>query len=270
LYAGCTFILLILCALETAIAVTPSFINGKVEVIDTNLTGPESIFDLELNSTVTSDHVVCTGVGSRTELHDRGLIIRLGANTVVQKKTDFTYWLHSGSVLICAKDPTEFRINSIRSSAGFKGRGTIIVESTANGGFKLIPLEVKGNFTTENGGEKEAKSGQLLFVIEKPSNFGDAYDIDLMLLLRSSHLVNSYPDPLPTFGRVGLAIYSQELKLKGKYDALIGDAPTTDKVQLWTFHKEEGFSRKKKQSKDKHPTQSKGFWKRLFEGNNKE
>jgi hypothetical protein len=256
--------------LETSIAVTPSFINGKVEVIDTNVTGLLSVFDLELNSTVTSDHVVCTGIGSRTELHDRGLIIRLGANTVFQKKSDVTYWLHSGSVLMCAKDPTEFRINTIRSSAGFKGRGTIIVESTANGGFKLIPLEVKGIFTTENGGDKEARSGQLLFVIEKPSNFGDSYDIDLMLLLRSSHLVNSYPDPLPTFGRIGLAIYSQELKLKGKYDALIGDAPTTDKVQLWTFHKEEGFSKKKKQSKGKPPTQSKGFLGRLFGGKSKE
>jgi hypothetical protein len=91
-----------------------------------------------------------------------------------------------------------------------------------------------------------------------------------MLMLRSSLLINSFPDPLPTFERIGLAIYSQELKLKGKYDALIGNAPTKDKVQLWAFERGQGFSSEKKQSKGKSQSQGKGFLGRLFGGKSKE
>ena len=58
-----------------------------------------------------------------------------------------------------------------------------------------------------------------------------------MLLLKSSRLVNAFPDPLPTFDKIGLAIYVQELKLKGKYDALIGDATTNENLQMWKFGK---------------------------------
>jgi hypothetical protein len=32
-----------------------------------------------------------------------------------------------------------------------------------------------------------------------------------------------------------LAIYVQNLKLKGKYDALIGDAKTEKSLQIWGF-----------------------------------
>jgi hypothetical protein len=35
--------------------------------------------------------------------------------------------------------------------------------------------------------------------------------------------------------KIGLVLYVQELKLKGKYDALIGDATTNDNLQMWKF-----------------------------------
>ena len=79
----------------------------------------------------------------------------------------------------------------------------------------------------------------MLLVLGNPTYFGDAYDIDIMLLLKSSRLINAYPTPLPTFEKIGLAIYIQELKLKGKYDALIGDATTNENLQLWKFKKSE-------------------------------
>ena len=249
-------------------AATTTYVGGKVEVIDPTLSGEESISLLEINSTIAPKRVVCTGRGSRTEIHDGGTILRLGANTVAKKEEPGTYWIHSGSLLFCSTVPTTVHFSSLQSSATFEGRGTIILETTGNGGFKLIPLEAKGYFSTAKDGKKEAKAGQLLFVVDNPSNFGDAYDIDLMLMLRSSLLINSFPDPLPTFEHIGLAIYSQELKLKGKYDALIGNAPTKDKVQLWAFERGQGFSREKKPSKGK--SQGKGFLGRLFGGRSKE
>ena len=137
----------------------------------------------------------------------------------------------------------------------FRGKGTIIIEATSNGGFKLIPLEAKGTLSTERGGTKELVGGRLLLVLGSPTEFGDAYDIDIMLMLKSSRLINAFPSPLPTFERIGLAVYVQELKLKGKYNALIGDAPTKDNLQMWKFG-----------SSDEE-NNNKGFFKRLLKRN---
>ena len=75
----------------------------------------------------------------------------------------------------------------------------------------------------------------MLLVLGNPSYLGNAYDIDILLLLQSSRLINNFPTPLSTFDQVGLAIYVQQLKLKGKYDALIGDAKTEKTLQIWGF-----------------------------------
>ena len=72
-------------------------------------------------------------------------------------------------------------------------------------------------------------------VLGSPSKLGNAYDIDLLLLLKSSRLINSFPTPLPSMKRVSLSIYAQQLRLKGKFNALIGDAPTDDNLQMWTW-----------------------------------
>ena len=77
-------------------------------------------------------------------------------------------------------------------------------------------------------------------VLSSPSKLGNAYDIDLLLLLKSSRLINSFPTPLPTMKRISLAVYAQQqLKLKGKFNALIGDAPTDDNLQMWAFSAKE-------------------------------
>ena len=264
----CTFLSIELFLASTE-AATCRHASGKVEVIDETLTGAKSISSLEVNSTILPKHVVCTGRGSRTELREGDAIIRFGSNTVAQQKSKSTYWIHSGSLLFCSTKPTIVTFSSLESSATFHGRGTIILETTGNGGFKLIPLEVQGHYVTEQGGKKKARAAQLMFVIDKPSKYGDAYDIDLMLMLRSSRLLGMFPDPLPTFERIGLAIYSQELRLKGKYNALIGDAPNKDTVQLWAFEKSQGFESGSKNENRKPSSSKRGFFGRIFGGNRK-
>jgi hypothetical protein len=76
-------------------------------------------------------------------------------------------------------------------------------------------------------------------VLGSPSKLGNAYDIDLLLLLKSSRLMNSFPTPLPSMKRISLSIYAQQLQLKGKFNALIGDATTDDNLQMWAFGKDE-------------------------------
>ena len=262
-----TVLLLYAVTLESA---TSKYIYGKVEIIDPNLVGENSISLLKVNSTIPSNHIICTGKSSRVEIHNKSTILRLGANTVAKEESNGTYWIHSGSILFCSTVPSTVHFSTLGATATFEGRGTIILETTGNGGFKLIPLESKGYFSTPKDGNKQARAGQLLFVVDSPSNFGDAYDIDLMLMLRSSLLINSFPHPLPTFERIGLAIYSQELKLKGKYNALIGNAPTKDKVQLWAFERGEGFMSEEEPSQGKSQKQGRGFLGGLFGRKSKE
>ena len=109
-----------------------------------------------------------------------------------------------------------------------------------NEDFHNADLKIKskiGTLTTLKGGTKEIIEGQMLLVMGNPTEYGNAFDLDLILLLRSSRLVNSFPVPLPTFDQIGLAIYMQQLKLKGKYDALIGDATSNENLQMWKFGK---------------------------------
>ena len=214
---------------------TTSYIMGKVEVIDKTQPQKPLFYDLKSNTTVNSNKLLATGKGSRVELRKNDDYWRLGSLSVCKWVKPNSFWLHSGSALFCTIEEKEIHIGSRETNATFKGKGTIIIEATSNGGLKVIPLEVTGTLTTEKGGNKDLIGGRLLLVLGNPTEFGDAYDIDIMLMLKSSRLINAFPSALPTFERIGLAVYVQELKLKGKYDALIGDATTHENLQLWKF-----------------------------------
>ena len=214
-----------------------SYLKGKVEIIDSEIPGPESISDVEINATILPKHVLATGKGSRIALRQNDVRWRLGSLSVGRWFPNDSFWLHSGSALFCSSEDGDFTFSTREANATFSGSGTIIIEATANGGFKFIPLEAKGTIRTPKGDAQDVRGGRLLLVLGKPTRFGDAFDIDIMLLLKSSRLVNAFPDPLPTFDKIGLALYVQELKLKGKYDALIGDATTNENLQIWKFGK---------------------------------
>jgi hypothetical protein len=74
-----------------------------------------------------------------------------------------------------------------------------------------------------------------LFVRGNPARFGDLYDLDLPLLLRTSRLVNGFARPLPNLSRMRTSALIQGLNLKKRYEALIGDAPDDEKVQIWAI-----------------------------------
>ena len=114
--------------------------------------------------------------------------------------------------------------------------GLIIIEATTNGGFKFIPIEGSGSITTKDGVLQKIKSGRMILVLGNPSVFGDAYDIDLMLMIKSSRLINAFPQKLKRMKYIGMSLCST-VKLRGKYDALIGDATTNENLQLWKFNK---------------------------------
>ena len=209
-----------------------SYVKGKVEYVVLDGDKGKKIDDLEINSFVLPNHLIATGKGSRTELHQGNIIWRLGSLSVGKWLSKNSFWLHSGSSLFCTTEVKTIHLSSVESNATFEGKGTVIIEATSNGGFKFIPLECEGTLTTQSGGMKEIIEGQMVLVLGNPAEYGNAFDLDLVLLLRSSRLINSFPVPLPTFDQIGLAIYIQQLKIRGKYDALIGDATSNENLQM--------------------------------------
>ena len=216
-----------------------TYLKDKVEVVRIiDDSSPPSIFNLESNQSIEHGDLIATAESSRVECLLPMSTWRLGSLTVGKWTDNYSFWIHSGSILFCTEEAQVIHFSSREANATFEGSGTLIIEALENGGFKIIPLEVKGTITTAKGGTKELQSARLLLVLGSPSYFGDAYDIDLMLMLKSSRLINAYPTPLPTMGRIGLSVYKQDLKLRGKYNALIGDAPTNDKIDIWALSDE--------------------------------
>ena len=217
--------------------------TGRVDAVDLT---DEDQFEpqlLDQNQTLHSQLLVATGIDGRIESIVDGKYWRLGSNSMARWHSESHLWLHSGSALYCSTQEDIIHFSTRESNATFNGHGTIIIEATKNGGFKFIPLEGKGTITTENGQTQEIIGGRMLLVLGNPSRLGDAYDIDIMLLIKSSRLINAFRSSLPTFKKIGLAIYVQEMKLKGKYNALIGDATSDKNLQMWKF----------KENSDKNP-----------------
>lgn len=212
-----------------------SYTFGNVELVeDSNTT---RITTPIIGESIPNNLFVGTGPGSRIEVTNGNDVWRLGSVSFASWKADNHFWIHSGSALYSSKEEKKVIFSTRHSSCTFTGKGTIIVEALQNGGLKFIPFEASGSIYTDDGTHKNIKDGRLLLILDSPSRLGDAYDIDLMLMLKSSRLINAFPDLLPTFGQMYLALYVQQLTLKGKFDALIGDAPTNDNLQLWAFGK---------------------------------
>ncbi|MDA8990649.1 hypothetical protein N9H45_03855 [Opitutales bacterium] len=216
---------------------TLTYKQGRVDAVDLNVTDKFDSNVVDVNTTLLPNLLIATGANSRIESFDKTNYWRLGSESMATWNSNTDLWLNSGSALFCSEKIQTIKFSTTESNATFYGRGTIIVEATKNGGFKFIPLEAKGTISTVKGGTKKIVGGRMLLVLGNPTYYGDAFDIDIMLLLKSSRLINAFPNTIPTFKKIGLAIYIQELKLKGKYDALIGDATTNENLQMWKFGK---------------------------------
>jgi hypothetical protein len=216
-----------------------SYSFGDSWLIGKTKEGKPSPSTLEENSTLHQKTPVHSKEGALCEFIREECLIRLGAKSIFEYSENNTISLSKGSMLIGLKESENITIQSEYSRLQIKGRFTAIVECTSNGGFKFIPLEGKGQIIPERGEPKDIFRGRLTMVLGSPSKLGNAYDIDLLLLLKSSRLINSFPTPLPSMKRISLSIYAQQLRLKGKFNALIGDAPTDDNIQMWAFGEKE-------------------------------
>lgn len=117
-----------------------------------------------------------------------------------------------------------------------QGSGTWMIEVTSLG-FKVIILEGK---LKVNGykGIQVAKPGKLLLVTDKEGKISQELEVELPLLLGTSRLVNRFPSKLPSHSRLISAAQVQAIRMKKKYEAMVGDVSDDRKLQIWEIKKE--------------------------------
>ena len=165
--------------------------------------------------------------------------LRLGRATVAEFSAS-KIRLHQGSFLRYCETETLFALSGKHSDAGIRlRRGALMVEATGNGGLKIVLVSGFAQTGTDSDGAKTLRPGQLLFIRGNPARFGDLYDLDLPLLIDTSRLVNGFARPLPGMNRLRTSALIQELNLKKRYEALVGDAPANDKVQMWAIRRQQ-------------------------------
>ncbi len=177
--------------------------------------------DAKANDKVQSPDKIRTGAKSRAELKAAdNTLTRIGANTVFSfEQGGRTLNLEKGSVLFHSPAGRGGgTIKSAGASAAVLGT-TIMVASTADGGFKCILLEGKGKITLPNGQSQMLEAGDMITVPAGAQSFGTVVKIDLGKMVAGSQLVNGFADPLPTLGAIRSEVAKQNIAIiSGDYE----------------------------------------------------
>lgn len=163
-----------------------------------------------------------------------GNFLRLGRATLAEFSNGKIRLLQ-GSCLRNTKKETLFALSGKKVDAGIRLKGSLMAESTGNGGLKVVLVAGKADIGTDADGAKPLRPGQLIFVHGSPAKLGDLYDLDLPLLLSTSRLVSGFKQTLPDLASIRTSMLIQGLNTKRRYEALVGDAPDDEKVQMWAI-----------------------------------
>jgi len=173
----------------------------------------------KLNQLVKAPDMVRTGADSRAELTaPDNTITRVGANTVFSfETTDRVLNLQKGSLLFHSpKGVGGGMIKSGGASAAVLGT-TLLVASTADGGFKVILPEGRARVTLPNGRSVGLRAGQIVYVLPGGNGFSGVLDINLAKLVAGSLLLTGFSHELPSARLIQDAVKRQSGQLaKGR------------------------------------------------------
>jgi len=222
---------LALCCTIPSFAFIVDYTNGGLDRIFESNSSAQSQ-GLENGDQLVLQDCLTTGPRAFAQVSNSTTTLRVGKDCIIHWLAQDHWKIYKGSVLFCLEDKVTLGISSTKGECLITGPCTFIAETTSNGGYKFICLSGKPTLRT---GKTETKipSGRLVLVLGETNELGNSYDIDLLLLLKSSFLINAFETPPPTMKKIGLAVYSQQLRIKNKYNALIGDAPTDKNLQMW-------------------------------------
>ena len=205
-------------------------LEGKVFVRD----GNSSLVQVKSNPTpfASNASVFCRG-GSKLILGNGKARFRF-FDRVTFSCRDQGIFLQAGSLLADLRAGGYWFVEGFDAKLQVSGKVVILVDSTTNGGLKLICLGGKGVISGQgsDGGKVELFPGELVFAKPQGKGFSDKLNVNLKTLVATSALVHEFPDYEGFRKDVGRAILDQQSLIRKRFRAVVGDARTPDTFDI--------------------------------------
>ncbi len=182
--------------------------------------------------------ILRTGPSSRAELvAPDETVTRVGANTIFSfDPANRTIDLKQGSLLFHSPHGKGGgSIHTGSATASVLG-STLIVTTTASGGFKVLALEDEASITFTNGLKQKLQPGQMTFVLPGGNQLAPVIIFRLDDLANNSQLLKGFSGKLPSLPLINLEIEKQNRAIgSGKLNdtgLVVGDDADKDKVEV--------------------------------------
>ena len=186
----------------------------------------------------TSPFAVLVAKGSYAEMtFPTESIIRIGQQSVIEFQKLNHLRIFNGSSLLLLSKQQILNVETNGTKIQLSGRGTLMLESPQGKNLKIIMLEGQALLTSAEAKEN-LQAGQLVLLQAGNPDFGQTINVDLPLLLATSRLINNFSSPLPSQSKLISAAKVQAVRLKRRYEALIGNTNDQNQLRLWALRKE--------------------------------
>ena len=156
----------------------------------------------------------------------------IGKNTFSCEKSGIV--LRRGSMLADWRTPHRLGIEGFDVKLSVVGKSILFVQVTTNGGLKLITLAGRTVVEKLSSSEKKVEllPGELVFAKPLDKGFSDKLNVNLKTLVATSALVHEFPDTSGFRRDLAKAVLEQEVLIRKRYRAVVGDARTPDTFDI--------------------------------------
>ena len=163
--------------------------------------------------------------------------LRIGQSSVLEFLSSMDFNLLKGSFLICQNNTSNWTVSTSKTSIEISGQGTWMIEKTKYEELKFILLEGDGTLEM-NGTSIQLQAGNMTLSQSSENGFSKLLDIELPLILSTSRLINKFESPLPSRAKLISAARVQSMRLKRRYQALVGGTNENNELRLWAIKQE--------------------------------
>lgn len=187
----------------------------------------------------TSPFAILVAKGSYAEMTlQTEAILRIGQQSVIEFRNPNYLRIFNGSALLLLSKQQSLNLETNGTKIQLTGRGTLMFESPKGKNLKIIMLEGKALLSSAKA-KQSLQAGELVLVQAGNPDSGQTINVDLPLLLATSRLINNFGAPLPSQSKLISAAKVQAVRLKKRYEALIGNTNDQNQLRLWALRKEE-------------------------------
>lgn len=187
----------------------------------------------------TSPFAILVAKGSYAEMTlQTEAILRIGQQSVIEFRNPNYLRIFNGSALLLLSKQQSLNLETNGTKIQLTGRGTLMFESPKGKNLKIIMLEGKALLSSAKA-KQSLQAGELVLVQAGNPDSGQTINVDLPLLLATSRLINNFSAPLPSQSKLISAAKVQAIRLKKRYEALIGNTNDQNQLRLWALRKEE-------------------------------